>query len=58
MVLDLSAILGLKSSQVNYNQAFPQAPLDNTIFMLIPQGWTYDPLQKKIVQSDDPKSID
>ena len=58
MVLILSAILGLKSHQVNYTQAFPQAPLDDPIFMQIPQGWTYDPMQQQIVQSDDPKSID
>ena len=58
MVLVLSAILGLKSCQVNYTQAFPQAPLDDPIFMQIPQGWTYDPMQQQIVQSDDPKSID
>ena len=38
MVLILSAILGLKSHQVDYTQAFPQAPLDDPIFMQIPQG--------------------
>ena len=58
MVLILSAILSLKSCQVNYTQAFPQAPLDDPIFMRIPQGWTYNPMQQQIVQSDDPKSID
>ena len=36
MVLILSAILGLKSHQVNYTQAIPQAPLDDPIFMRIP----------------------
>jgi hypothetical protein len=58
MVLVLSAILGLKSRQVDYTQAFPQAPLDNPIFMRIPQGWQFDPVAKKLVQFDDPKSID
>ena len=58
MVLILSAILGLKSHQVDFTQAFPQAPLDDPIFMQIPQGWTYNPMQQQIVQSDDPKSID
>ena len=58
MVLILSAILGLKFHQVDYTQAFPQAPLDDPIFMQIPQGWTYDPMQQRIVQSDNPKSID
>ena len=38
MVLILSAIFGLKSHQVDYTQAFPQAPLDDPIFMQIPQG--------------------
>ena len=46
MVLILSAILGLKSCQVDYTQAFPQAPLGDPVFMRIPQGWTYDPMQQ------------
>ena len=58
MVLVLLAILGLKSCQVDYTQAFPQAPLDNPVFMQIPQGWTYNPVSKKLVQSDDPKQMD
>ena len=33
MVLMLSALLKLKSWQVNYTQAFPQAPLDDDVFM-------------------------
>ena len=40
MVLVLSALLRLKSRQVDYTQAFPQAPLDDDIFMRIPQGCT------------------
>ena len=42
MVLVLSALLKLKSRQVDYTQAFPQAPLDNDVFMRIPQGWYLD----------------
>ena len=37
MVLVLSALLQLKSRQVDYTQAFPQAPLNDDIFMHIPQ---------------------
>ena len=43
MVLVLSPLLRLKSCQVDYTQAFPQAPLDDDVFMCIPQGWFYDP---------------
>ena len=43
MVLLLSTLLKLKSQQVNYTQqAFPQAPLDDDVFMWIPQGWYFD----------------
>jgi hypothetical protein len=55
MVLVLSAIT---SRQVDYTQAFPQAPLDDPVFMRIPQGWRFDPVAKKLIQFDDPKSID
>jgi hypothetical protein len=41
MVLVLSALLNLKSRQVDYTQAFPQAPLEDDVFMRIPQGWYY-----------------
>ena len=42
MVLMLSALLKLKSRQVDYTQAFPQAPLDDDVCMWIPQGWYFD----------------
>jgi len=58
MMLVLSAILGLKSRQVDYTQAFPQAPLDDPVFMRIPQGWSYDATLKRLVQSDDPAHSD
>ena len=59
MVLVLSALLKLKSRQVDYTQAFPQAPLDDDVFMRIPQGWYYDPVSKQLTQhTDDPWHID
>jgi hypothetical protein len=38
-MLLLSSVLGLKSCQVDYTQAFPQAFLDDEVFLKIPQGW-------------------
>lgn len=59
MVMVLSALLRLKSRQVDYTQAFPQAPLDDDVFMKIPQGWRYDSSTKKLVQNmNDPQLID
>ena len=50
MVLVLSALLRLKSCQVDYTQAFPQnqAPLGDDVFMHIPQGWFYDPESQQL----------
>jgi hypothetical protein len=42
LILLLANILNLKSCQVNYTQAFPQAPLQDPVFMRIPQGWYAD----------------
>jgi hypothetical protein len=39
LILLLSTILGLKSRQVDYTQAFPQADLDDPVYMRLPQGW-------------------
>ncbi len=39
LVMLFLAILDLKSRQVDYNQAFPQAYLDDPVFIKIPQGW-------------------
>jgi hypothetical protein len=59
MVLVLSALLSLKSRQVDYTQAFPQAPLEDDVFMRIPQGWYYDPTSKQLLpKSNDPRSFD
>ncbi len=35
--------MGLKSRQVDYTQAFPQAELDDPVYMLLPQGWFITP---------------
>jgi transposase InsO family protein len=59
MVLVLSTLLKLKSRQIDYTQAFPQAPVDDDVFMRIPQGWSYDSVTKQLVQClDDPRSFD
>jgi len=42
-MLILLALLGLASCQVDYVQAFPQASLDDPVYMCIPQGWYYSP---------------
>jgi hypothetical protein len=39
LVLLLATILNLKSRQVDYTQAFPQAELSDPVFMRLPQGW-------------------
>ncbi len=39
-MLILSAILGLKiMCQIDYTQAFPQAKLDDPVYVRVPQGW-------------------
>jgi len=49
--------MNLKSRQVDYNQAFPQAPLDDPVFMRMPQGWFVAP-DGKLRQHPDPKYHD
>ncbi len=39
MMLILSSLLNLKTCQVDYSQAFPQASLDDPVYMRVPQGW-------------------
>jgi histone deacetylase 1/2 len=59
IVLVLSALLNIKSCQVDYTQAFPQAPLEDNVFMWIPQGWFYDPTSKQLLpKSDHPHFFD
>jgi Reverse transcriptase (RNA-dependent DNA polymerase) len=59
MAMVLSALLNLKSRQVDYTQAFPQALLDDDVFMRIPQGWYFDPSTKQLHQdTSNPRSVD
>jgi hypothetical protein len=57
LILLLSTILGLKSRQVDYTQAFPQAELSDPVFMRMPQGWFLD-LTGQLQQHQDPKFND
>ncbi len=54
LVLLLSIILNLKNRQVDYTQAFPQAPFEDPVYMHIPQGWHVDD-NKILHQHSDPK---
>ena len=58
LILVLSAMLGLKSRQIDYTQAFPQANLSDPVYMKIPQGWKVDKETNKLVQSSDPSFFD
>jgi len=42
LLLLLSSILDLKQWQVDYTQAFPQAPLYDSVYVCVPQGWFID----------------
>ena len=42
LVLVLSTIMNLHSQQVDFAQAFPQAPLSDPVYLKIPQGWYVD----------------
>jgi hypothetical protein len=53
LLLLLSTILDLKQHQVDYTQAFPQAPLEDPVYMWMPQGWYVDQ-QGNLVQHIDP----
>ena len=39
LLLLLSTMMNLKTRQVDYNQAFPQAKLHDPVFIKAPQGW-------------------
>lgn len=58
LILLLSTILNLKSRQVNYTQAFPQADLTDPVFMKLPQGWFLDSTSQTLQQHKDPKFND
>jgi len=53
LMLLLSSILDLKQRQVDYTQAFPQAPLSDPVYMRLPQGWHID-TSGTFVQHPDP----
>jgi hypothetical protein len=53
LIMILAAVLGLSSRQVDYTQAFPQAPLDDDVYMRIPDGWAYDHTTESLVQITD-----
>ncbi len=57
LVLLLSTILNLKSRQVDYTQAFPQAELTDPVFMRLPQGWYLDG-EGNLQPHSDPKDND
>ena len=42
LVMMLSTILGLESRQVDFDQAFTQADLDDDVFMRLPPQWEFD----------------
>ena len=50
LIMVLASTLELKSCQVDYQQAFPQAPLDDNVYMRIPEGWAYDCTNNTLVQ--------
>jgi hypothetical protein len=57
LILLLSSILDLKTRQVDYTQAFPQAPLTDPVCMCMPQGWYLDETGL-LQQHHDPKFHD
>ena len=57
LVLVLSAILDLKSCQVDFAQAFPQAPLSDPVYLKIPQGWYVD-AENNLQKHEDAKHRD
>jgi len=58
LMLILLTILGLASHQIDYVQAFPQATLDDPVYMRIPQGWYYDTTTRHLWQHSDPAFCD
>lgn len=52
LLLLLTSVLNLQSRQVDYTQAFPQAFLDDPVFMRMPQGWHADTSGNLVPHSD------
>jgi hypothetical protein len=57
LLMLLSTLLDLKTRQVDYTQAVPQATLDEPVYMKVPQGWFVD-LDNNLSQHTDPKFND
>jgi hypothetical protein len=58
LILLLSTIMNLKTRQVDYTQAFPQAELQDPVFMRIPQGWYISPTEGTLQRHDNPRHND
>ncbi len=57
LLMLLSSIMDLKTRQVDYTQAFPQAKLDEPVFIKVPQGWYVNEVGT-LCQHADPKFND
>jgi hypothetical protein len=57
LLLYLSTIFDLKTRQVDYTSAFPQADLDVPVYMRVPQGWHVNS-SGRLTQHQDPKFQD
>jgi hypothetical protein len=57
LLLLLTSVLNLHSHQVDYTQAFPQAPLEDPVYMKMPQGWHAD-AAGNLLQHPDPSYFD
>jgi len=57
LLLLLTSVLNLHSRQVDYTQAFPQAPLEDPVYMKLPQGW-YADATGNLTQHQDPSYHD
>jgi hypothetical protein len=58
LVLLLSTLLNLKSRQVDYSQAFPQADLHDQCIHATTQGWFYNMAMNNITPHQDLKFHD
>jgi hypothetical protein len=56
LMLILSSTLDLKTSQIDYTQAFLQAKLDDPVYVRVPQGWHVK--QGTLCQHSDPRLND
>jgi len=56
LLLILSSILNLKTCQIDYTHAFPQATLDDPVFVNVPQGWYIK--DGNLHQQEDPRFND